>query len=112
MPTLMQPSLCTLPSQLVGMRKNLINTGFYLGDKSILNNVRWVRDGRANCLVVVAAAATAAKNGDPDSESRMDSASQKYPSPPPDDSEDIELAPLSAIVQICDQDFWLTSDAG
>ena len=107
MPTETQPSLCTMPARLVGMRKNLMDAGFYLGDKSVLKNVHWVRDSHANRLAVEAATTTVT-----DSESRTDSALQKYPSPPPDDSEGIELAPLSAIVWICDQDFWLTSNAG
>ena len=92
---------------LVGMHKNLMDTGFYLGDKSVLKNVCWVQDGHANCLVVEAVTTTI-RNGDPDSESKTNSPLWKYPSPLPNDSEDVELMPLSAIVWICDQDFWLT----
>ena len=98
-----QPTLCTLPSQLVAMWKNLVDSGFYLGDKSVMDNVHWVRDGCADCLAVKLATTTDGDGADADG-------AQKYPFPQPEDG--FDLAPLCAIVQICSQDFWLASDAG
>ncbi|KIJ13523.1 hypothetical protein PAXINDRAFT_156471 [Paxillus involutus ATCC 200175] len=101
-PTL-QPTLCTLPSWLIAARKNLMDTGFYLADNSVHDNVHWVRDGRADRLAVKPAIPVDDVNG------KADDSSAKYTSPPPDK---IELAKLCAIVHISNHNFWLTADAG
>ncbi|KAF9236936.1 hypothetical protein BU15DRAFT_63552 [Melanogaster broomeanus] len=98
-----QPSLCTLPSHLILMCNNLIDLGLYLSDKAVIKNVHWVRKGRADRLAIKPAAPL-----DPNLDTATGSA--KYLSRPPDDP--IELALLSAIVQLCSQDFWITSDGG
>ena len=92
----------TIPEQLLNTRKNLVKSKFYLGHKSVFDNVHWVRDGRAHRLAVKP---TAVIEHDHNSDSP-----QTYPSPPPDG--DFNMAHLSAIVQIDNNDFWLTSDAG
>jgi len=97
----LQPSLPTLPSRLIAARKNMVNTGFYLGDSAFRNNVTWARDGRANRLIVKA-------GGDKIQDGpRVDTS--KYPSPP---CEEIDPAPLCAVVKVSHRDFWLTADAG
>ncbi|KAG6380344.1 hypothetical protein JVT61DRAFT_8455 [Boletus reticuloceps] len=90
-----------LPASLLALRKNLVDTGLYLGDKSVLDNVHWIRDGRADRLAVKPASVT--------SESSTNSGSRGSSSPP---DKSPELAPLSAIVHISELDFWLTSDSG
>lgn len=38
--------------RLLARRLSLLDSGFYLGDNHVLNNVEWVRDGRADRLAV------------------------------------------------------------
>ncbi|KAI9566519.1 hypothetical protein HD554DRAFT_2275745 [Boletus coccyginus] len=103
-PPMQMTTLCMLPSHILTARQNMLNTGFYLGDEGILDNVHWVCDGRANRLAVKVA--TVSNPMKPDI---SDVASASYPSLPPEES--IELAPLCAIARISTHDFWLTADA-
>jgi len=90
--------LPTIPSTCFpAIRKRLVETGFYLGDISFQDNVHWVRDGRADRLVV----RPVQPSGD---------AGEHLPSPPPDDSS-FDLAPISAVIQIDSNDYWLMADA-
>lgn len=72
------------------MREDLMSDGFYLGDPSTLKKVAWVRDGRADRLAVK----HDGKEGDSGAPSGVD------------------LAPLTVIGRIDDNDFWMTPDAG
>ena len=72
-------------ARLVEAHQDLSRSKFYLGKADVLDEVEWVREGRANRLVVKA---------DKDIEKAL------------------EMARLSAIVKIDRDDFWLTSDAG
>ena len=56
------------------MWKNLVDSGFYLGDISVMDNVHWVQDGRADRLAVKLATTTDGDGANPDG-------AQKYPSP-------------------------------
>ncbi|KAI6030607.1 hypothetical protein F5J12DRAFT_779712 [Pisolithus orientalis] len=96
-PLLMQPTLCTLPACLITAHKNCLETGFYLGNKSVQKNIHWVWDGHANCLAIKPTGSG-------------DDGSSKYATPPPEGT--VDIAPLCAIVQISASDFWLTADAG
>ena len=87
---------CTLPVRLLTVHKNLLETGFYLSDNAVLDNVHWVRDGHADHLVANVV--------------DIDSTTDSYPSPPPDSVTEIDLAPLCAIMRICTHDFWLMSE--
>ena len=74
--------------RLVEAHRKLTGTSFYLGESAVLDNVEWVRDGRANQLVVKVEEAVATSDTN------------------------LQLAKLSAIVKIDCDDFWMTSDAG
>lgn len=79
----------TPTSPLTRSRDQLLESGFYLADDNVINNVRWVQQGRSHYLATV-----------PDSSTSTSAASQH------------ELAELSAIVVIDSKNYWLTSDAG
>ena len=76
-------------ARLLEAHWKLSGTRFYLGESAVLDNVEWVRDGRANRLVVKV------EEGVEGTE-----------------TSDLQLAKLSAIVKIDRDDFWMTSDAG
>ena len=73
-------------ARLLAAHQKLSGTQFYLGQSVILDHVEWIRDGRADQLVL--------KVDDKAEPSNM------------------QLARLSAIVKIDRDDFWLTPDAG
>lgn len=77
--------------RLLYVHQSLSTSHFYLGNETVIDHVQWVRDGRANRLVV--------KPGED-----VNSASN--------DISNLPIAKLSAIVKIDRDDFWLTSDAG
>lgn len=84
--------------KLQNAREALIAKGLYLGSSGVLDAVTWERDGRADYLVTIeaaAAAATARKAHAADSEA-------PEPTAP-------EPAVLSAVVFIPSEDYWLTS---
>jgi len=85
------------PTRFDGIRDRLVKTGLYLGDMSFRDSVHWVRDGHADRLVT--------KPAEP-----QDNTGKCPPSPPPDDGS-FDLAPISAVVQIDNNDYWLTADA-
>ena len=79
----------------------LLEKGLYLGDTSIVNQVCWVRIGKADRVVTNDAAAeywSACELFAADSEAQA-------PATP-------DPAVLSAVVFIPEEDYWLTSDAG
>ncbi|KIO14778.1 hypothetical protein M404DRAFT_17638 [Pisolithus tinctorius Marx 270] len=92
-----KPAKPNTPTCFVQAHQRLIETGLYLGDMSFQDSVRWVRDGRADRLAI--------KPAEPQGGAR-----KRLPSPPPDDSS-FDLAPISAVVQIDSNDYWLTADA-
>ncbi|KAI6152800.1 hypothetical protein EDD17DRAFT_1635375 [Pisolithus thermaeus] len=81
-------------------RNRLLASGLYLGDSSIVDNLRWVRDGRADVLSYVPGCSSPPGTGDLDS--------------PPDRavSPSSGAAELCAIMRIDREDFWLTADGG
>ena len=85
------------PTRFPGICDCLVETGLYLGDMSFQDNVHWVRDGRADRLAI--------KPAEPQGK-----VGQRLPSPPLDDAP-FNLAPISAVVQIDNNDYWLTVDA-
>lgn len=78
-------------ARLVDAHLELSTSPFYLGQTVVLDHVEWVREGRANRLVVKV-------------EKEVDKASTEVG--------ELEMAKLSAIVKIDRDDFWMTSDAG
>ena len=70
---------------LVEAHQVLSTSKFYLGKLDVLDHVEWVREGRANRLVV-----------------KVEKDVEKA----------LEMARLCAIIKIDRDDFWLTSDAG
>ena len=72
-------------ARLVEAHQVLSTSKFYLGKPDVLDHVEWVREGRANRLVVKV-------------EKNIEKA--------------LEMARLCTIVKINRDDFWLTSDAG
>jgi hypothetical protein len=85
--------------------RNLLDTGFYLGTNTFRDNVRWVRDGRANRLAVDIAQPLAE-----DHTGTIGEGATRYSSPSAE--AELILAPLCAIVQISSSDYWLTADCG
>jgi len=92
-------SSSTPPTHLLDIRKCLVDTGLYLGDRSLRDTVYWVRDGRADRLAIKVAEPKDSEDG-----------KKTLPSPPPDNGS-VDLAPISTIVQIDTNDYWLTADA-
>ncbi|KAF9234214.1 hypothetical protein BU15DRAFT_79234 [Melanogaster broomeanus] len=70
------------------IREDLLQSGLYLADDTVLDHVQWRPNGRKNSLFI------------------NENSSQSSVDPQP------ELATLSAIVRVNDNNFWLTSDAG
>jgi hypothetical protein len=97
---LMSTPQARISAKLRDARNLLMEDGFYLGNSSVRDSVTWHREGRAHYLVTKSSAvafedAVKASAADP---------SAPAPSPP-------ELATLSAIVYIADENFWFTSCA-
>ena len=78
----------------------LLEKGLYLGDTSIVNDVSWVRIGKADCVVTNDAATQYQFACD------LFAADAKAPAPATPDH-----AVLSAVIFIPEEDYWLTSDA-
>lgn len=79
----------------------LLKKGLYLGDTGIVNQVSWVCIGKSDCLVTTDAAAEYQSTCD------LFAADPKAQAPATPD-----LAVLSAVVFIPEEDYWLTSDTG
>jgi hypothetical protein len=84
--------------KLQNAREALVAKGLYLGSSGVLDAVTWERNGRADHLVTVEAAATAA-------------ATRKAYVADPEAPEPTAPAPavLSAVVFVPSEDYWLTS---
>ncbi|KAH7917949.1 hypothetical protein BV22DRAFT_1134981 [Leucogyrophana mollusca] len=80
----------------------MLDTGFYLRDGALRDNVQWVCDGRADRLAIKLVVPVDKDGGEGNNLSQ-------FPSPP---SEGLELATICAVVKISDRDYWLTADAG
>ena len=96
-----QPSPTT-STRFLDIRKRLLNTGLYLGDRLLRNNVHWVRDGQADRLAIKV---TEPKGSEDGKEALL-----ALPSPPPDNGS-FDFALISAVVEIDTNDYWLTADA-
>ena len=77
--------------RLLHVHQRLSTSPFYLGNEAVVDHVQWVRDGRANRLLVKPDENIKSAHNDPSN---------------------LPIAKLSAIVKIDRDDFWLTSDAG
>ncbi|KAL4068927.1 hypothetical protein V8B97DRAFT_2024585 [Scleroderma yunnanense] len=88
-------STTTPPTCLLRIHEQLFEMGLYLGDMSFQDKVHWMNNGRADRLALV----NPLELGDAD---------QHLPSSSPDDT--FELAPISAVVQIDNNNFWLMAD--
>ena len=76
---------------LLHVHRSLSTSPFYLGNEAVVDHVQWVRDGRANRLLIKPGESINSAHNDPSN---------------------LPFAKLSAIVKIDRDDFWLTSDAG
>ena len=90
-----------LKEKMCNARTALLEKGLYLGDTSIINQVSWVRIGKADRLVTNNAATEYRSACDLFA---ADPEAQAPPTPDP--------AVLSAVIFIPEEDYWLTSDAG
>ncbi|KAG1858505.1 hypothetical protein F4604DRAFT_1684915 [Suillus subluteus] len=88
-----QQNLPTVPQHLQQIREHLVDSGLYLGHSAFRDNIRWCRMGKADRLVVQNTLYVSGTN-DPASESAL------------------ELAIISAVMQISSNDFYLTADTG
>ena len=98
-----QPSLPSLPSRLSTIHQRLLESGLYLGDRSVREKVAWAQDGKSHKLVIkssIPSAEALAMDNDSDSDGSPNSALVPEP------------ATLSAVVLLSDQDFWMVADAG
>ena len=85
-----QPSP-TASTRFLDIRKRLLDTGLYLGDRLLQNNVHWVRDGRADRLAIKVTKPKGSEDGK--------EALPALPSPPPGNGS-FDFALISAIVEI------------
>lgn len=92
----------TLPQRLQAIRARLIESGVYLGHRSLRDNVAWVRDGKSNKLAM--------KSSIPSAEELAAASDSSLATPPP--TPEPELATVAAVVLISDSDFYMVSDAG
>lgn len=92
----------TLPQRLQAIRDRLVESGVYLGHRSLRDNVAWLKDGKSNKLVV--------KSSIPSPAELADAADSSLATPPP--TPEPELATVAAVVLISDSDFYMVSDAG
>lgn len=112
-------------SRVLNARNHLIASGLYLGDPSIINRLKWVRDGRGHVLTYVAPATeiNTGEPGDDDAggESDVTANSETTDDVTPLQSQQAtnsalsarpERVILSAIACIDHDDFWLTADGG
>ncbi|KAF9230627.1 hypothetical protein BU15DRAFT_83395 [Melanogaster broomeanus] len=83
-------SLSSIPQRTTRIRDDLLHSGFYLGDHDLINRVHWAPNGRKDSFFVNEAVQSHTSSSD----------------------DATELATLSAVVRIMDNNFWLTSDAG
>jgi hypothetical protein len=98
-----------LPTKLRKVRERLVDSGIYLGISAVCENITWAKIGTAQKVVYVEPIEAEAKS----------ITSSRAPSPAPlgspsslteNDPSLPEVAILSAVVQISQDDFYLTSD--
>lgn len=93
----------TLPQRLQAIRERLIESGFYLGHRSLRDNVAWVKVGKSNKLAVKLSIPSAAE---------LAAAADSGLATPPASTPEPELATIAAVALISDSDFYMVSDAG
>jgi hypothetical protein len=106
-PTPSSKPFIDLPTKLRKVRERLVDSGTYLGSTSIRKNITWARFGKAQKAVFAFSSATEANS--------ITSSCASSPSDPAetDDSTAVpEVTVLSIVVQIGQDDFYLTSDGG
>lgn len=91
--------------RLIAARERLVASKLYLGDTTIRDHVEWLRDGRAHRLVV--------KTEVTAQRIEQHEAEPPTPSPADEDSESppLEMACVSMVGTVSDEDFYLVSDA-
>ncbi|KAF8836904.1 hypothetical protein BDN67DRAFT_983613 [Paxillus ammoniavirescens] len=102
-------SLPAMPAHLCQVQARLVESGLYIGSRSIHQNVEWRHVGRCDKLVIKPPTTLASGTSTTRPET-MAEGEAGYPSPPPEKV--LDDAVLSAVVQISSNDYWLTADAG
>lgn len=114
-----------LPTKLQKVRERLVDSGTYLGATSVCKNITWARFGKAHKAVLVKSstgdsetdltASDSSHANSPTSSSDTSSPTSSRASSPTSslfDPTETEVAVLSIIVEIGQDDFYLTSDGG